>query len=120
MKGYNKDYGDYRYNNKPKRPQNGIDYNTAGSNSVRDVDIVLDVNDLHDIPKYGLPNSVTKNNRNNVLTSERYFDDNGHAYLDIDYTDHGNPKTHPHVPHEHDIWFDENGSFHRGKDKGIL
>lgn len=29
------------------------------------------------------------------------YDKNGHAQKDIDYTDHGNPKEHPKVPHEH-------------------
>jgi len=37
---------------------------------------------------------------------ERYYDSHGKAYLDIDYTDHGNPKMHPHVPHEHHIHFE--------------
>jgi hypothetical protein len=36
---------------------------------------------------------------------ERYYNQEGMAYLDIDYTDHGNPKMHPNVPHEHDIRF---------------
>lgn len=29
------------------------------------------------------------------------YDKNGRAQKDIDYTDHGNPKEHPKVPHEH-------------------
>lgn len=41
------------------------------------------------------------------------------AYLDIDYTDHGNPKTHPTVPHEHSINFDDDGNMNRGKEKEI-
>ena len=75
--------------------------------------------DSHSVPTQGVPNSVTQNFKDGKLDSERYYDDNGNAYLDIDYTNHGNPKTHPNVPHEHDIWFDDDGSFHRGKDNGI-
>ena len=30
-----------------------------------------------------------------------FYDKNGRAQKDIDYTDHGNPKEHPQVPHEH-------------------
>ena len=32
---------------------------------------------------------------------DRYYDKKGRAKKDIDYTDHGNPKDHPKVPHEH-------------------
>lgn len=38
-----------------------------------------------------------------------FFDKNGRAQKDIDYTDHGNPKEHPQVPHEHKWdWIDPN------------
>lgn len=30
------------------------------------------------------------------------YDENGNADLDIDYTNHGNPKQHSKVPHRHD------------------
>lgn len=94
-------------------------YNNAGSSSVREVDTVNITSDEHDIPKNGTPNSVSKNYLNGELHSERYYDNNGKAYLDIDYTDHGNPKHHPHVPHEHNIWFDDDGGFHRGPEGEI-
>lgn len=48
-------------------------------------------------------NSVVKNYKDGSVNSERYFDDEGKPYLDIDYSDHGNPKMHPYVPHEHHI-----------------
>lgn len=115
MKGYNNDYDD------------GIidvvvsddEYNIAGSNSVKEVDSAAITSNLHDVPKTGEPNSVSKNYKDGKLNSERYYGSDGRAYLDIDYSDHGNPKTHPIVPHEHDIWYDNNGGFHRGKDNGI-
>ena len=66
----------------------------------------------------GQPNSVTQKTINGKITSERYYDENGNAYLDIDYTDHGNPKTHPIVPHQHLITF-VNGKPKRGKDQEV-
>lgn len=33
--------------------------------------------------------------------SERYDEKDRKPYIDIDYTNHGNSKLHPHVPHEH-------------------
>lgn len=118
MKGYNSDYGGGSSSGSTS-PVNGSDYNTAGSNSVGKVDSVNIVADAHNLSTEGTPNSVTKNYKDGKLDKERYYGDDGKAYLDIDYTDHGNPKTHPKVPHEHDIWFDDDGGFHRGKDKGI-
>lgn len=100
-------------------PTNGMDYNTAGSGTVKRVDVVTKTYDAHSIPQHGTPNSVSENYRDGTLLSERYYDADGNAYLDIDYSNHSNPKTHPIVPHEHDIWFDENGTMHRAKEVGI-
>lgn len=36
-----------------------------------------------------------------IVHQERYYDKDGNPHLDIDYSDHGNPKKHPVVPHEH-------------------
>lgn len=116
MKGYNSDYGG---GGSSDGSVNGEDFNSAGSNSVGQVDSVTITADVHSVPTTGEPNSVSKNYKNGKLDSERYYDADGNAYLDIDYSDHGNPKTHPTVPHEHDIWFDDDGGFHRGRDKGI-
>ncbi len=99
-------------------PVNGSDYNSANSNTVKTVNTVKKTN-LHSVPITGTSNSVTRNYKNGVLDSERYYGNDGKAYLDIDYSDHGNPKTHPTVPHEHDIWFDSDGKMHRGKDERI-
>lgn len=35
------------------------------------------------------------------LIRRRFFDENGNVIKDVDFTDHGNPKLHPDVPHEH-------------------
>ena len=35
------------------------------------------------------------------IKTRRWFDENGNAMRDVDYTNHGNPSTHPEWPHEH-------------------
>lgn len=40
--------------------------------------------------------------KNGKVIQRRYYDKNGNADMDIDYTNHGNPKKHPKVPHRHD------------------
>ena len=70
----------------------------------------------HDsIPSCGKPNSVVKKIVNGYVVSERYYNDIGEAYLDIDYTCHGNPKTHPEVPHIHRWHKDEKGRLKRNE-----
>lgn len=98
---------------------NGKDYNTAGSRSVKRVDSVQTVANVHSMPTESTPNSVTRNYKAGKLNTERYYDGSGKAYLDIDYSDHGNPTTHPYVPHEHDIHYDSDGKLHRGKARQI-
>ena len=119
MKGYNNDYGGGDGSVASDGPINEVDYNSAGSKSVKTVDSVNIEADAHSVPMKGTPNSVTQVYRNGNKVTERYFDENGNAYLDIDYTDHGNPVTHPIVPHEHDITHDKNGKINRGRAKGI-
>ena len=97
---------------------NGSLFNTAGSSSMKQVDTKTTVSDCHDISMTGNANSVTQSYKDGKLTKERYYDENGNAYLDIDYSDHGNSKTHPTVPHQHHItWKD--GKPHRGKDEEV-
>ncbi len=94
-------------------------FNNAGSSAVKQVDYKSTVDDAHKLPMTGgKPNSVTQKTKDGKITSERYYDENGNAYLDIDYTDHGNPKTHPTVPHQHKITF-VNGQPRRGKDQEV-
>lgn len=47
------------------------------------------------------------------MIQERYYDENRDVYLDIDYTDHNNPKTHPIVPHQHNWYRNELGEITR-------
>lgn len=113
MKGYNSDFGGGNGSDSGGDPVNGIDYNEAGSSSVKDVNSMDVMADSHSVPLQGTPNSVTQNYKGGHLDSERYYDDNGNAYLDIDYSNHGNPKMHPKVPHQHKITYDANGKMHR-------
>ena len=55
------------------------------------------------LPVKSKPNSKKTLYRNGKKIRERYYDENGYAKTDIDYTNHGNPKEHPKVPHEH-VW----------------
>ncbi len=110
MKGLNDDYGGGGGSDGSVA---GEDYNSAGSSSVGKVDSVTIVAEGHNLPEHGTPNSVTQNYKNGKLSSERYYGDDGNAYLDIDYTNHGNAKMHPNVPHQHRITFDDNGDMHR-------
>lgn len=125
MKGYNSDFGNDENGENGEAnkgtasdPVNGEDYNTANSSSVKAVDSVVITANQHTMPVIGSPNTVVKNYNNGKLNTERYFDKDGKPYLDIDYSDHGNSKTHPVVPHEHDIQITK-GKLHRGKDRRI-
>jgi len=43
------------------------------------------------------------------VLKRRWFGSDGKAVREIDFTNHGNPKTHPEWPHEH-IWrYDSDG-----------
>lgn len=95
------------------------EYNTAKSIDVKDVFEVNKVS-CHKVDISGVPNSVTQNyDSSGVLISERYYNEKGNAYLDIDYTDHGNPKMHPVVPHQHKIEMDKNDFKRDKKGTGI-
>ncbi|WP_029067227.1 hypothetical protein [Lachnobacterium bovis] len=98
MKGYNSDYGGGGSSSSSSSPVKGKDYNTAGSSSVGKVDSVSIVADAHGLPKEDTGNSVTKSYKDGKLDQERYYGDDGKPYLDIDYSNHGNPKMHPKVP----------------------
>ncbi len=80
-------------------------YNKVGSRNVKvvkkETTIEIRNNDHIKVPYEGDPNSVTIIRKNGKIFQERYYDKDGLPYLDIDYTDHGNPKQHPFVPHEH-------------------
>ncbi len=96
-----------------------ITYNSAGSSLVKTVNSLISLENIKKLPMIASPNSVSLKYKNGKLLSERYYDANGKAYLDIDYTNHGNSKTHPNVPHQHIIKFNDQGESIRGKDMKI-
>lgn len=72
-----------------------------------------EVGEVHSIPYKAMPNSVFDNYKDGVLQRRRYYGNDGRPKLDIDMTDHGNPKEHPIVPHYHNWYFDEKGTLKR-------
>ncbi|WP_296954508.1 hypothetical protein [uncultured Dialister sp.] len=111
---------DNSLNNKQNKPVNGKDYNSAGSASIKKVDTVSNETDSHHISFTGIPNSVLRITKNDSLTQERYYGEDGKPYLDIDYTNHGNAKLHPNVPHEHKWIKNEDGTLTRLETEGAI
>ena len=97
-------------------PQNGVDYNPGKKvpdNEIKSpVEEVNIIDGAHRRPDKGNPNSVYSNYQDGILRWERYYNEKGEPYLDVDYTDHGRPEIHS-VPHYHRIT-DEKGHFIRG------
>lgn len=56
----------------------------------------------HSTPFQAEPNSVYDNYKGDVLLQRRYYGSTGKPRLDIDLTNHNNPKRHPVAPHRHD------------------
>lgn len=55
------------------------------------------------LPGAGLPNmALDKVAADGTILQRRLYGDDGRPRLDIDFTDHGQPKKHPIVPHAHD------------------
>jgi len=80
-------------------------FNPLKSKLVQKVSIVVIAYWKHDVPDIYYPNSVIKTIINGEINKERYYNEKGEPYLDIHYTDHGNPKAHPKVPHIHKITY---------------
>lgn len=114
----NQEQSDNKDESPSVEPDEGMDYNKAGSSDVRKVDKINKIDTTDNKDKLGIkgePNSVTKNYKHGRMIQERYYDENGDVYLDIDYTDHNNPKYHPIVPHQHSWYRDEEGKLKRKK-----
>ncbi len=45
--------------------------------------------------------SLDKLGEDGLLIERRYFDSSGKVEYDVDFTNHGNAKEHPIVPHVH-------------------
>ncbi|HBB05820.1 MAG TPA: hypothetical protein DCZ41_04485 [Firmicutes bacterium] len=88
-------------------------FNFMNSKLVRSVVVTIVAGQGASIPRNGRPNSVVKKIIGGYVATERYYDNMGRAYLDIDYTCHKNIATHPYVPHVHRWKLDDNGELHR-------
>lgn len=88
-------------------------YNFYKSKLVGNVNQTYIANKGVSIPKTGTPNSVSKKVIAGYVVTERYYNSNGEAYLDIDYTCHGSPDSHPYVPHIHRWTRNEQGELYR-------
>lgn len=71
------------------------------------------IGEAHSIPYRGIANSAYDNYKDGILQRRRYYGNDGRPRLDIDMTDHGNPKEHPVVPHYHNWYLDKNGTLKR-------
>lgn len=114
----NQEQSDNKDKSPSVEPNEGMDYNKAGSSDVKKVDKINKIDTTDNKNKLGIksePNSVTKNYKHGRMIQERYYDENGDVYLDIDYTDHNNPKYHPIVPHQHNWYRNEEGKLKRRK-----
>lgn len=93
--------------------------NLAGASWVGQVNKVTVVGSVRELEKTGTPNSISQVRKKDTVVSERYYDETGNVHGDIDYTNHGNPKWHPIVPHQH-LWKpDSSGILHRGDAEAI-
>ena len=70
----------------------------------------------HTIPFFSEPNSVIDNYNNDILVQRRFYGRTGKPRLDIDLTNHGNPKKHSVVPHYHEWKELQNGKSERNKE----
>lgn len=90
-------------------------YNSAGSANVKVVNKVSVHHEKHyQTILHSDPDSVNVVYKDGKLIKEDYYDSNGDIYLTIDYTNHGNAKHHPKVPHEHH-WNKKDGNFSHDK-----
>ena len=90
-------------------------YNFCNSKLVGRVDGCFPSYEGKSIPSKFKSNSVIKKIVNDFVVTERYYNEDGEAYLDIDYTCHGKPVAHPAVPHIHRWTKDEHGHLTRAK-----
>lgn len=91
---------------------NQNEYNKEKSNLVKKVDIIEKIAIHMSLSFYRKPNSVVIRYRYGKIVSERYYNEFGEAYLDIDYTNHNKPKTHTN-PHMHRFTKNLDGSLKR-------
>lgn len=88
-------------------------YNFLNSKLVMNVKHVYLLASGNKFKRYGQPDSVMKKVINGFVNIERFYNEKGEAYLDIDYSDHGSPAYHRDVPHIHRWCYDDKGNLVR-------
>ena len=90
------------------------------NNLGKQIDITISPNHLRSpngvvpSPEKGIPNSsVDIYDRQGNFVTRRWYGSDGVATRDVDMTNHGNPKNHPEVPHEHFWKRNKNGKLER-------
>lgn len=79
---------------------------------------IENVSNEQDLPTFrypGKPNARYNYYQNWKLKSSRWTNSNGDPIKSRHYTNHGNPKLHPQVPHDHD-WFWKDGEWTENPD----
>ncbi|QHZ47013.1 T7SS effector LXG polymorphic toxin [Bacillus sp. NSP9.1] len=104
---------------KTSKKVSGIEKKTVTSNKGKTIDITPSPNHSTTTfiphPGKGVPNSSVDvvDKKTGEVKTRRYYDSEGRAIRDVDFTNHGNAKQHPEWPHEHIFEWKEDGKFKR-------
>ncbi|UOY88646.1 T7SS effector LXG polymorphic toxin [Bacillus glycinifermentans] len=97
----------------------GVKKQTVTSNKGKNIDITPYPNHSTTTsvphPAKGVPNSSIDvlDKKTGEVKTRRYYDSEGRAIRDVDFTNHGNSKKHPEWPHEHVFEWNDDGKFKR-------
>lgn len=110
------EYQDIKYNDDKKWNDIKRTYGDVKrmKNSFNNYEVLNKSDKIRKLPVESKPNSVKDFFIGETLEQRRYYGKTGKPRKDIDYSNHGNEKLHPDVPHVHD-WT----SYERGK-KAII
>ncbi|WP_179123931.1 hypothetical protein [Paraliobacillus ryukyuensis] len=92
---------------------------TVASNKGKTIDVTPTANHTTTTsvpnPAKGTPNSSVDiiDKKTGEIKTRRFYGSDGRAVRDVDYTNHGNAKTHPEWPHEHIYKWNSDGTFDR-------
>lgn len=75
----------------------------GGSSPFPNPPVTITVTTDNKLPLESTPNSIIRRVRDSdrSIIQDRHYGRDGRAIRDIDYTNHGNPRQHPIVPHQH-------------------
>lgn len=90
----------------------GVSLMIFGLSSDSDQTSTVSLSSSNDLPYKGVPGSHVKTPDGQ---KERIYGPNGLPDRDRHHSNHGNPKKHPNVPHDHDWGYDEEGNWKPGE-----